>query len=134
MKKIDKDGYVYCKIQLDMYGLKQASILAYNLIKERLEPAGYFPIKESNALWKHRTRKKIFAFCVNDFGVKYFDKDNTQHLIDVLDKHYDITVDWTGRNYCGLTLKWHYKDGYVDVSMPGYIEQALEQFQHAKPK
>ena len=42
--KVNKDGYIYCKIQLGMYGLEQAAILAYNLIKERLEPAGYFLI------------------------------------------------------------------------------------------
>ena len=51
--KINQDGYVYCKIQLGMYGLKQAAILTYNLIKQCLAPAGYYPIKESNGLWKH---------------------------------------------------------------------------------
>ena len=59
--KIDKDGYVYCKIQLGMYGLKQAAILAYKLIKEILQPAGYYPIKESNR-WQHKTRKKILHY------------------------------------------------------------------------
>ena len=68
-RKIDKDGYVYCNIQLGMYGLMQAAILAYKLIKERLHPAGYYPIKESNRLWQHKTRKRIFALCVDDFGV-----------------------------------------------------------------
>ena len=68
-----------------------------------------------------------------NFGVKYHSKEDAQHLIDALDAHYDITVDWTGCNYCGLTLDWHYKDGYVDVSMPGYVTEALHQFQHTKP-
>ena len=131
--KINQDGYVYCEIQLGMYGLKQAAILAYKLIHERLEPAGYYPINESNGLWKHKTRKTIFALCVDDFGVKYHSKEDAQHLIDALGTHYDITVDWSGRNYCGLTLDWHYKDGYVDVSMPKYIIEALQQFQHTKP-
>ena len=70
---------------------------------------------------------------MDDFGVKYFNEAYAQHLIDTLDAHYDITVDWTGRNYCGLTLDWHYSDGYVDVSMPGYVLDALEQFQHTQP-
>ena len=123
--KINQDGYVYCEIQLGMYGLKQAAILAYKLIQERLEPMGYYPINESNGLWRHKTRKTIFALCVDDFGVKYHSKEDAQHLIDALNAHYDITVDKTGRNYCGLSLDWHYKDGYVDVSMPGYIVEAL---------
>ena len=131
--KIDRDGYVYCEIQLGMYGLKQAAILAYNLIKKRLKPAGYYPIKESNGLWRHKTRKTIFALCVDDFGVKYFNKEDALHLANALQQHYDITIDWTGKNYCGLTLDWNYTAGYVDVSMPGYVVDALEHFQHVKP-
>ena len=55
--KVNKDGYIYCEIQLRIYGLKQAAILAYKLLKKRLAPAGYFPSRESNGLWKHKTRK-----------------------------------------------------------------------------
>jgi len=32
-EKINKDGYVYCKIKLGMYGLKQAALLAYQQLK-----------------------------------------------------------------------------------------------------
>ena len=31
-----------------------------------------------------------------------------------------------GKNYCGLTFDWHYEDGYVDVSMPGYVRECLQ--------
>ena len=96
--KVNGDGYVYCEIQLGMYGLKQAAILVYNLIKERLEPAGYFPIKESNGLWKHKTRPTIFALCVDDFGVKYFSEGDVNHLINALKEYYDILTDWAGNN------------------------------------
>ena len=131
--KINQDGYIYCEILLGVYGLKQAAILAYKLIRKRLKPAGYYPINESNGLWRHKTRKTIFALCVDDFGIKYHSKEDAQHLIDALSTHYDITIDWTGRTYCGLTLDWNYKEGYVDVSMPGYVVDALQQFQHTKP-
>ena len=76
-----------------MYRLKQAAILTFQLIKKRLEPAGYLPFKESNGLWKHKTCKKIFALCVDDLGVKYFNKEDTIHLINILNKHYDISID-----------------------------------------
>ena len=52
--EVNEDDYVYCKIQLGMYGLKQAAILSYNLIKQWLAPAGYYPIKESNILWQQK--------------------------------------------------------------------------------
>ena len=59
--KINNDGYVYCGILLGMYGLKQSEILAYKLIEQQLKPAGYYSLKESNGLWKHKTRTTIFS-------------------------------------------------------------------------
>ena len=35
-----------------------------------------------------------------------------------------------GEHFCGLTFKWNYTDGYVDMSMPGYVERALARLQH----
>ena len=41
---IADDGYVYCEILKGMYGLKQAAILAYLQLKEKLNQHGYEPI------------------------------------------------------------------------------------------
>ena len=68
--KIHSDGYVYCRIKKGMYGLKQAAILAYKLLLQRLEIDGYIPIPLTDGIFKHRTRQTIFALCVDDFGVK----------------------------------------------------------------
>ena len=57
-----------------MYGLKQAAVLAYNHIKKTLAPHGYEPVQGTTGLWKHKTRKFSFCLCVDDFGIKYFDK------------------------------------------------------------
>ena len=46
---------------------------------------------------------------------------------------YRITTDWTGSLYCGITLKWDYDKGTVELSMPGYIQKALQRFQHPNP-
>ena len=37
-----------------------------------------------------------------------------------------MSTDWEGKNYCGLTLEWNYTECYVDISMPGYVQKALE--------
>lgn len=127
------DGYVYVKIKRGMYGLKQAAILAYQQLVSFLAPAGYIPIPNTAGMWKHKTRKTIFCICVDDFGIKYFNKTDLNHLLHTLEAHYDVTTDWTGSNYCGLTIDWHYDEGYVDISMPGYIEKVLHKFQHPPP-
>ena len=33
-----------------------------------------------------------------------------------------------------MTFDWHYKEGYVDVSMPGYIKEVLRRLQHIRSK
>ena len=38
------------------------------------------------------------------FGIKYFDKKDDQYLLHALQKSYDIFIDCTGRNYCGITI------------------------------
>ena len=127
---IAEDGFVYCEIQRGMYGLKQAAILAYQQLKVNLERHDYYPIPLSDGLWAHKTRKTIFALCVDDFGVKYFNRDDANHLIETLQKYYPISLDWDGKNYCGLSLHWHYDKGYVDIDMPGYIDDVLKKHQH----
>ena len=42
-------------------------------------------------------------------------------------------MDLDGKNYCGLTLIWNYKKGYVDIHMPNYVIKALKKFGHPTP-
>ena len=43
-------------------------------------------------------------------------------------------VDWSGIIFCGITFDWQYNNGFVDVSMPGYVQKVLQKFQHKPPK
>ncbi len=67
---------------------------------------------------------------VDDFGVKYVGKEHALHLHKVLEAHYQLTCDWTGQRYIGITLDWDYKQRQVHLSMPGYVKKALKQFRH----
>ena len=72
--------------------------------------------------------------CVDDFGVKFFNKQDADHLINAL-KDYKLTIDWSGQNYCGLRLTWDYQNGWVDIEMPNYIvSKTLEKLEHPQPK
>ena len=87
----------------------------------------------STGLWRHRTLKTTFALCIDDFGVKYFSKIDADHLINALQKNYNITTNWIGSLYCGLTLNCNYKEGWVDIHIPGYVIRALTKFNHPTP-
>ena len=78
----------------------------------------------------HRTK---FCLCVDNFGIKYYSKDDAEHLISALKDAYTVTVDNTGGNFCVLHLEWNYTEGYVDLSMPNYVTKALERLGHRAP-
>ena len=113
-----------------MYGLKQAAVLAYDYLSDILTAAGYKPIPATLGLWKHVTRPTLFSLCVDDFGVKYFNKDDLNHLRSAVETKYTCKVDLSGRHFLGFTLDWNYVLGYVDLSMPDYICHALEKLQY----
>jgi hypothetical protein len=128
------DGWMYIEIRKGMYGLKQAGLLANQLLQTRLAPFGYYPARHTPGLWLHNTRLISFTLVVDDFTVKYVGKQHAEHLRNALLKTYELTTDWAGTVYSGVTLKWDYKNRTCDISMPGYVSNVLSKFQYDAPK
>jgi hypothetical protein len=128
------DGWVYIEIRKGMFGLKQAGLLANQMLQTRLAPFGYYPARHTPGLWLHRTRPIAFSLVVDDFAVKYMGKQHADHLRNALLKSYELTTDWAAKVYSGMTLKWDYKNRTCDISMPGYVSNILSEFQHDAPK
>jgi hypothetical protein len=124
------DGWVYIEIRKGTYGLKQAGLLANQLLQTRLAPFGYYPARHTPGLWLHKTRPISFTLVVDDFAVKYVGKHHAEHLRNALLRTYELITDWTATVYSGITLKWDYKHRTCDISMPGYV---LIKFQHDAP-
>jgi hypothetical protein len=74
------DGWVYIEIRKGMYGLKQAGLIANQLLQTRLAPFGYYPAHHTPGLWLHITRPISFTLVVDDFTVKYVGKQHVEHL------------------------------------------------------
>ena len=70
---------------------------------------------------------------VDDFGVKYVGKQHAEHLINTIQEHYQVSTYWEVKLYCGINIKWNDKKQVVDLSMPGYIQVALNRFQQSPP-
>eukprot|EP00804_Cyclotella_cryptica_P012262 CCRYP_013844-RA/>CCRYP_013844-RA protein AED:0.25 eAED:0.25 QI:0/0/0/1/0/0/2/0/707 len=130
----EPDGTIYVLVQLGMYGLPQAGLLANELLEKRLNAHGYHQSKLVPGLWKHIWRPIQFTLVVDDFGLKYVGDEHPQHLLKVLQEHYTVTTDWKGSRYIGITLDWDYGKRRVHLSMPGYVKKALSQFQHPTPQ
>ena len=100
---------MYVEVQKGMYGLPQAGLLAQILLEERLKKHGYEQSKITPVFWKHKGRPICFTLVVDDFGVKYVGKEHARHLISVLKEHHEISEDWEGKKYVGLTFYWDYE-------------------------
>ena len=105
------NNYILIKISKGMYGLKQAAVLAYENLIKNLKPFGYEPIPHTDCFWQHKSYPTKFCLCVDDFGMKYFNKTELNHLITSLQANYKISTDFSGKNYCGLTIEWDYIRG-----------------------
>jgi hypothetical protein len=121
-------GHVLVEIRKGMYGLPHAGILANNRLTKHLATFGYAPTKHTSGLFRHATRPITFSLIVDDFGVKYIGREHAEHLVSALSSLYEITTDWDGTLYCGITFKWDYTARTVDASMPDYIPKALTRF------
>jgi hypothetical protein len=75
----------------------------------------------------------MFTLVVDDFGVRFTRKSDADHLMATLSQLYVVSEDWTGSRYCGLTIDWDYDQRTVDISIPGYIDRALQRFKHPPP-
>ncbi len=74
-----------------------------------------------------------FTLIVDDFGVKYVDQADVDHLIASIKTTYTLTEDWTGKLYCGIKIGWDYVNQTVNISMPGYIKKKLQEYEHVVP-
>ena len=67
---------------------------------------------------------------MDDFGVKYFHKQDVQHLLDTVQQKYTAKVDWTGKDFLGFSLDWNYDNGYVDLQMPKYVPKMMKKLNY----
>jgi hypothetical protein len=132
-EKATPDGWVYFKVVQGMYGLPQSGSNSHDELKEPLNKEGYFKSPLVPALWKHKTRPTQFVLIVDGFGIKYFKKEDLDHLIDTLKKYYDLKVDPKGKELVKIELDWDYKNKKVHLSMKPYLNKSLRQFDNVVP-
>ena len=129
-----KDEWVYFRADKTHYGLPQAGSLSHDLLEKRLNAEGYVKTLTVPGLWKHKTRNIQFVLVVDDFGIKYVKTEDLDHLVGVLKRHYDVSVDIHGKEFVKIELDWDYKKGEVHLSMEPYLRKALRQFDNLVPQ
>jgi len=128
------NGYVYARIDKAWYGLKEAGKIANDDVISLLATHGYHQSKHTSGLFTHTTRDISFTLVVDDFGIKYQDKADLDHLMMALKTKYDVTLDLDAKQYVGIDLTWNYDCRELLCSMDEYAKEGLSEFQHPAPK
>ena len=130
-------GWVYFAVVRGAYGLPQSGRLANDLLRKRLNAAGYHETATTPGLWRHVWRPVQFVLIVDDFGVEYVGRKHADHLLGVLNQHYEMSEDWEGKKFAGIDLSWNYASRHGDrtcrLSMDEYIRDLLFREGHKAP-
>ena len=128
-----RHGCVLAEVTKSIYGLPQAGRLSQQRLIQHLAKHGYEPAPHSPCLFRHRTRQISFVLIVDDFGIRYRNKADAEHLLTALRDLYPLKVNWAGDKFIGYTIRWDRPNNRVHLSMPGYIRKALTRFHVTKP-
>ena len=69
---------------------------------------GFNQTPHTPGIWRHHTKPIQLALVVEDFGIKYKNKQDAQDLINALENNYEaVSVEWDGELFCDITLEWY---------------------------
>ena len=125
-----KNGKLLTEVHKSMYGLPHAGRAAYDKLPLHLKAGCYVPTKHTPGLFRHQRKPITLTLIINDFGVKYEDRVESEDLVALSKKKYNTTIDWKGTNYCGMQFQWNCKKRAVELSIPEYTNKAICCFLH----
>ena len=94
LEAIQHDIWVNIDIQKYMPGLKQSVKITNDRLCTHLKIYGYSPVRHKPDIWKCETRDIIFTLVMDDFGIMFTTRQDSEHLTSALKYLYVITKDW----------------------------------------
>ncbi len=70
---------------------------------------------------------------VNNFGIKYLNREDLYHLIQLLEKYYDVSVNLDWKEFVKIQFDWDNENRKVHLSMAPYLQKMLRQFNNIVP-
>ena len=81
-----RNGFIYLEIRRIVYGLPQAWRLENKYLKKNLATSGYYEVPHTPGLWNNIYCTVTFSLAIDDFGIKYVDKEHANQLLWSLKK------------------------------------------------
>lgn len=81
-----------------MYGLTQKDLLTQEFLEQWVAKHKYYQSKLTPGFLSHKTMPIYFCLVVDDFRVKYIGREHLAYLKSVLERHFEISIDWEEKN------------------------------------
>jgi hypothetical protein len=107
-----------------MYGLKEAGKLSNLRLVSLLSSAGFVETR-TPCLFRHLTRPIAFVLVVDDFAVKYHNRDDFDFLVSSLSCLYQVKAHPVATKFLGFALALDREQRTMTLSYPGYINSLL---------
>ena len=108
-----------------MPSFKRADIIVNLWLSNLLISAMHEYYKCTPSAWKHRVHPISFTLVVEDLGIKCKDIKSAYHVIKNMQQQYEISIDWRGKNYLGLDIKWNYQSKHETIRIKKCAREAL---------
>jgi len=95
--------------------LKQSGTIINKELSAHLKPYIYEPVRNTPGLWYYTQTDSIFTLIIVNFLIQYTNLINANHLINVLQQKYNITIDWEAQIYIGITLKMELQAAQITI-------------------
>ena len=125
-KKDRRTGRPYVLFRADktIYGLKESGKLSNNMLVPLLHKFGFVETP-TPCLFRHLTRPITFVLVVDDFGVKYQNRDDFDYLVQALSSCYHVKAHPLAHKFLGFTIQHDRTARTLALSYPGYIDALL---------
>ena len=117
--------FLFADVKKCIPGLPQSGLLSQLRLLSHLESHGYHET-DTPMLFRHVSRPISFTLVVDDFGIKYSDIVDYEHLRACLEEQYEVTGSPVGTQYLGYSISHDRPSRTISLSIPGYIAKLLQ--------
>ena len=132
---VDNPGCVCAQINWSLHRLEEnGSIANEDIVVDHSLQFGRHEIKHTAGLFTHVTRPIQFSLVVDDFGVKWVNHADLNHLLESPRTKHTMTCDSEWKQFAEMHLQWNCDTGKVVCSMDWHVKDALRELEVTKSK
>jgi hypothetical protein len=122
----DKHSGKVCRLNKALYGLKQSPRVWYNTLAAFLKKSGFEPLSPDFSVFHHNGT--FIAAYVDDLLIIGPSKEEIQKVKDALNEEFQMTDLGPCLYYLGLRVRRDMRNRTIYLSLQGYLERVLKDF------